>query len=81
MIGVAYPVLTPAAGSAQSLSRSLSPLNRIPAKASPATHRLRLFSPWKLLTHPPTRSFSRRIRHRKLQKAIQYPGIRAGSVQ
>jgi hypothetical protein len=81
MIGATRSVLAACTGSAQSPSRSLSPVDRVPAESSPATRRPQWFSRWKPLLHIPTRSFSRRIRHRKLQKAIQYPEARSGSVQ
>jgi len=81
MIGAPHSVLAPFTGSAQSLSRSLSPVDRVPAESSPATHRLRLFARWKPLAHLATCQFSRRIRRRKLQKTIQYPEARSGSVQ
>ena len=81
MIGATYPVLAPFTGSAQSLSRSLSPVDRVPAESSPATHRRRLFPRSKPLTRPATCQSSRRIRHSNLQKAIQHPETRSGSVQ
>ena len=81
MIGAAYPVLASFAGSIQSLSRPLSPLDRVPEESSPATSPRQLSSRSNAPTHPPTRSFSPRSRHRNLQKAIQYPGVRSGSVQ
>jgi hypothetical protein len=81
MTGAPRSVLAPFTGSDQSLSRSLSPVDRVPAESSPATRRLRLFSRRKPLTHLPTSQFSCRIRHRKLQKTIQYPEARSGSVQ
>jgi len=70
MIGATYPVLAPFAGSTQSLSRSLSPLDRLPPESSPATRRRQSFSRCKPLIHPPTGQFSRRVRHSKLQKTI-----------
>jgi hypothetical protein len=81
MIGTTYPVLAPLTGSAQSLSRSLSPVDRIPVESSPATRRGQSFSRKKPLLHPSTCQLSLRIRHGKLQKAIQYPETRPGSVQ
>lgn len=81
MIGATYPVLSPFTGSDQSLSRSLSPLDRVPAESSPTTRQRQLFSRWKPLIHLPTCQFSHRIRHRELQKTIQYPETRSGSVQ
>jgi len=81
MIGATYPVLAPFAGSTQSLSRSLSALDRVPPESSPATRRRQSLSRRKPLIHLPTGQFSRRVRHSKLQKAIQYPETRSGSVQ
>jgi hypothetical protein len=81
MIGATHSVLAAFTGSAQSLSRSLSLIDRIPAESSPATRRRQLFSRWKPLLHLPTYPFSLRIRHRTLQKTIQYPEACSGSVQ
>ena len=81
MIAAPLFVLAPFTGSAQSLSRSLSSVNHVPAERSPATPRLRLFSRWKPLTHLANCPFSHPIRRRKLQKTIQYPEARSGSVQ
>lgn len=81
MIGSTLSVLAACTGSAQSLSKSLSPVDRVPAEGSPATRRPRLFSRWKLLTHLPVCPLLRRIRHREPQKAIQYPEALSGSVQ
>jgi hypothetical protein len=81
MTGPPHSVLALFTGSDQSLSRSLSPVDRVPAQSSPATGRLRLFSRWKPLIHLPTCQFSPRIRHHNLQKTIQYPETRSGSVQ
>jgi len=81
MIGATPSVLAACTGSAQSLSRSLSPVDQVPSESSSATRRRRLFSRWKPLTHLPTCHFPRRIRHREPQKAIQYPEARSGSVQ
>ena len=81
MIGAMCSVLDARIGSAPSLSRSLSLVDRVPAENSPATRRRRLFSHWKLLLPIPAGQFSHRIRHRKLQKTIQYPETRPGSVQ
>jgi hypothetical protein len=81
MIGATRSVLVACTGSAQSLSRSLSPVDRVRAETSPATRRRWLFSRWKPLTHLPTCQFPRPIRHREPQKAIQYPEARSGSVQ
>ena len=44
MIGATYAILAARTGSAQSPSRSLSPLDRVSADSSPATRRRRLFS-------------------------------------
>jgi len=81
MIGATRSVLVARTGSDQSLSRSLSPVHRIPAESSSATGRRRSFSRWKPLTHLPHCQFPRRIQHREPQKAIQYPETRSGSVQ
>ena len=81
MIGATRSVFAACTDSTQSLSKSLSPVDRIPAESSSATHRRRLFSHWKPPFHLSTRQFSRCIRHRKQQKAIQYPEARSGSVQ
>ena len=81
MIGATYPVLAPFAGSTQSLARSLSPLDRVAAESSPATRRRQSCSHWKPLIHLPTGQISRRVQHSQLQKAIQYPETRSGSVQ
>jgi hypothetical protein len=81
MIGATYAVLAPFAGSAQSLSQSLSLLDRVPRQSSPATRRRPLLSRWNPLLHLPAGQFSRCIRLGKLQKAIQYPETRSGSVQ
>jgi hypothetical protein len=81
MIGATYAVPDACIGSAQSLSRSLSPVDQVPAESSPATHRRRLFSRRQPLPQLPTDQFSHRIPHCKLQKTIQYPETRSGSVQ
>jgi hypothetical protein len=81
MIATTYPVLAPFTGSAQSLSRSLSPFDRIPPESSRDTRRRQSFSPWKSLIHLPTGQLSRSILHRKPQKVIQYPATRSRSVQ
>jgi hypothetical protein len=81
MIGSTRSVLAACTGSAQSLSRSLSPVDRVPAESSPVAPRSRLFSRWKLLTHIPAYPLPRRIRYREPQKAIQYSETRSGSVQ
>jgi hypothetical protein len=76
-----HPILAALPGSDQSLSRTPSPVDRIAVESSPATRRRQLFSRRKPLFHPLTGEFSRRIRHGELQKAIQYPETRPGSVQ
>jgi hypothetical protein len=81
MIGATYSVPDACIGSAQSLGRSLSLVDRVSAESSPATHRRRLFSRWQPFPHLPTDQFFHRIRHRKLPKNIQYPEARSGSVQ
>jgi hypothetical protein len=81
MIGVTRSVLAPFAGSTQSLSRSLSPLDPVPPESSPATGRRQSFSHCKPLIHLPTGQFFRLVPHSKLQKAIQYPGGSTGSVK
>jgi hypothetical protein len=78
MIGAPRSVLAARTSSAQSLSKSLSPVDRVPAEGSPATRRPRLFSRWKLLAHLPACPLLRSIRHRE---AIQYPEAPSGSVQ
>jgi hypothetical protein len=80
MIGATYPVLA-FTGSAQSLRRPLSSIDRIAAESSPAIPRRQSFSCWKPFIHLPMAQFFRHIRHGKLQKAIQYPETRPGSVQ
>ena len=81
MIGATYSVLVRFTGSAQSLSGSLSPVDRVAAESSPAIGRRQSFPCWKPLLHLPTGQLSRRIQHRKFQKTIQYPETRPGSVQ
>ena len=81
MIGEPYLVLAPFADSVQSLSKALSPLDRVPPETPPATGRRHSFSRWKPLLHLPAGQFSRRIWLGKLQKPIQYPETRSGSVQ
>jgi hypothetical protein len=81
MIGATYPVLAPFADSAQSLGKSLSLLHRVRPKSPLAPRPRPLFSRYKPLLHLPAGQFSRRIRLGKLQKAIQYPETRSGSVQ
>jgi hypothetical protein len=81
MIRATYPVLALFTGSHQSLSKSLSPLDRFAVERSPATRKCPLFSRRKTPLHPLACQFSRRIHQRKLQKHIQYPETRSGSVQ
>ncbi len=81
MISAARPVLAPAAGSTQSLSRSLSQLHPVSARCSPCTHRGLLVSPRHPLLQLSTGQFSLRIRHSKPQNTIQYPETHSGSVQ
>jgi hypothetical protein len=81
MIDASYPVLALFTGSGQSLSRSLPAVDRIDIERPPATRKCRSLSHRKPPLHPPACQFSRRIRHRKLQKHIQYPETRSGSVQ
>ncbi len=63
------------------LSRTLSTVDRLYSQSSHATLRLRHLRSWKLLPHLSTCQFLPPIPHRKLQKAIQYPETRSGSVQ
>ena len=81
MIGAACAILAARTVSAQSLSRSLSPVDRVVAKSSPSTRLRQSFSYTTPLLHPPACLFSRCIRHRELQKTIQYPEVGSGSVQ
>jgi hypothetical protein len=81
MIGATYSVLARFAGSAQSLTRSLSPFHRIAIATSPAARRCPLFSRRKPPLHPTACQFFQRSHRRKLRKHIQYPGTRSGSVQ
>ena len=81
MIGTTRSVLVARTGSAQSLGRSLSPVDRVPAESPSATRQRRLFSRRKPLTYLPPCQFPRRIWHRELQKAIQHPETRSGFVQ
>ena len=81
MIGSTRSVLDACTGSAQSLSRSLSRFDRVPAQSSSTTRRRRLFSRWKPLRHLPTCPFFGCIRLCKLPKTIQYPETRSGFVQ
>ena len=75
MIPRTYSVLAPFTGSDQSLSRSLSPVDRLPPESSPRHPSAPvIFDPGSPLIHLPTCQFSRRIPHRKPQKAIQYIG-------
>jgi hypothetical protein len=81
MIRATYSVLALFTGSHQSLSRSLPPVDRFAVESSPAIRRYPLFSHRKPPLRPLACQFSRRIHHRKLQKHIQYPKTRSGSVQ
>src|ERR1700674_1482958 len=81
MIRATYPVLALFTGSVQSLTRSLSPVDWVPAEGSPPIGRRQLFSRGKPLPHLPTCPFSSRIHHPTLQKAIQFPETCPGSVQ
>src|ERR1700680_982139 len=81
MIRATSPVLALFTGSVQSLTRSLSPVDWVPAEGSPPIGRRQLFSRGKPLPHLPTCPFSSRIHHPTLQKAIQYPETCPGSVQ
>jgi hypothetical protein len=81
MIPAPLSVLGLCTGSDRSLSRTLSTVERLHSQSSHANPRLPYLRSWKYLLHLPTRPFFPRILHRKLQKAIQYPGIRSGSVQ
>ena len=81
MIGAARPVLAPAAGSTESRSRSLSALHPVPPKSSPGVGLCQPISRGNPLIRLPIGPFPLRIRHRKAQKAIQYPRTRSGFVQ
>ena len=81
MIGSTRFILVASTGSAQSLSSSLSPVDRVPAERSPLPLGPGRLSRWKLPTRIPACPLPRRIRHREPQKAIQYPEARSGSVQ
>lgn len=65
----------------RSLSKTLSTLDRLHSQSSHSTPRLSQLRSWKSLPHLPACQFFPRIPHRKLLKAIQYPGTRSGSVQ
>jgi len=75
-----HPVPAALPGSDRNLSRSLSTVDRVPAESSPATRRRQLIAPRKPLLPLPTGPLSCRMRHRKPQKAVQYPDTRSGSV-
>jgi hypothetical protein len=81
MIDATYSVLAACTGSTQSLSRSLSPVDRLPGESSHRTRRPRLFSRWKSLIRLPSCPLLPRIRLRDQQNVIQYPEARSGSVQ
>jgi hypothetical protein len=76
-----FPVLAAFIDSDQSLTRSPSPIVPLAAESSPATPRRQLFSPGNRFSLFQRGSFFRRTRHPKLQKPIQYPETRSGSVQ
>jgi hypothetical protein len=63
-----YPVLDPFTGSVQNLTRSLSPLDHVPAEGSPAIGRPQSFSRSTPLLHLTTGPSSSRIHPRTLQK-------------
>ena len=77
MIGATYSVLAPFTGSAHSLTTFLSSVDRVTAESSPTTRQRQSFSRWRPLIHLPTCQFSLQIRHRELQKTIQYPETRS----
>jgi hypothetical protein len=81
MIDRTYSVLAGRTGSARGLSRLLSSVDRITAESSSATCQRQLSSRWKSISPLPTCPFSGRVRRRTLQKTIQYPEARSGSVQ
>ena len=81
MMPAPYPVFAAGASSNQSLSRSLSPRDRLSANSSAATRPRQSLSHCKPLPHLPTGQFSHRIRPSKLQKTIQCPETRSGFVQ
>ena len=81
MIPTPHSVLAPFTGSAQSLSRSLSSIDRLHSQSFHATSPLPHLRSRKVLPHLPTCQFLHPIPHRMLQKAIQYPETRSGSVQ
>ena len=81
MIRATYPVLALFTGSHQSLSKSLPPLDRFAVERSPATCECPLFSRRKPPLRPLACQLSRPIHHRNLEKHIQYPETRSGSVQ
>ena len=81
MSAATYPVLAAFTGSAQSLTRFLSSVDRVTAESSSAARRRQSSSLRKPISHLPRCPFSGRLRYRKLQKAIQYPEARSGSIQ
>ncbi len=82
MIPAPLSVLGLCTGSDRSLSRTPSKVERLYSQSSHTTPRRPHLQSWKSLPQLPTCSFLPRIRHRKLQKAIQYPGTTSsGSVQ
>ena len=76
-----FSVLGAFIDSDQSLTRSLSPVDRFAVERSPAIRKRPLFSRRKPPLHPPACQFCRRSHPRELQKAIQHPETRSGSVQ
>ena len=81
MIPVPHSVLGVCIGSGRSLSKTLSTVERLHFQSSHATPRLPHLRSWKSSPHLPTCPLFPRIPPPKLQKAIQYPGARSGSVQ
>jgi hypothetical protein len=81
MIPAPLSVLGLYTGSDRSLSTTLSKVEQLHSQSSHAIPRLPDLRCWNSPTHLPTCSFLPRIPHRQLQKAIQYPGARSGSVQ
>ena len=81
MISAPLSVFGLCTGSDRSLSRTLSTVERLHSQSSHANHQFPHLRYWKYLLHLRMCPFFRRFLHRKLQKAIQYPGIRSGSVQ
>ena len=80
MIGATYPVLA-SAGSGWNLTRSLSPVDRVPAESSPASAQRQRFPLGKPATHLPSHHFRCSASRAQRQKPIQYPATGSGSVQ